>query len=90
MLVRCPYEDISATRGYSLPQSSPLYFNQGPCSKFISPQLVYQERGYTDSGRNVIRSALPPYSHEACQGREFFNRGRALVFKQRLERLQNL
>ena len=70
MFVRCPDEDISATRGYSLPQRSPLYFNQGPCSK-LSALLIYQERGFTDSGRNVIRSALPPNSHEACQGREF-------------------
>lgn len=90
ILARCPYEDVSATCGYSLPRSSPLYFNQGPCSKFITPRPVYQEPGYTYSGRNVIRSALPPYSHKACQGREFSACGGVLAFKQRLERLQKL
>lgn len=60
------------------PPAGTLYLEAHPCtstkvpvSNVITQRLVYQETGYTYGGRNVIRSALPPYSHEACQGREF-------------------
>ena len=84
MLGRCRYEEISATRGYSLPQAhaGSSYLRAHPCTLIrvlvqnllaLSPQPVNQEGGYTDSGGNVIRSALHPYSQEPCQGREFSN-----------------
>lgn len=38
----------------------------------------------------MIRSTLAPYSHEACQGREFSIRCGVLAFEQRLKWLQQL